>query len=59
VVRFVDLINDVSQRQVRLVLEWVTVGTPLKLKDFYLLCVRWNREIDFIASVLAFYKFVA
>jgi len=31
-------------------------GRSWKLSTF---CVRWNREIDFIASVLAFYKFVA
>jgi len=34
-------------------------GAPLKLKAFYLLYVGWNREIDFIASILAFCKFVA
>jgi len=35
-----------------------TLTHPLKPKAFQLLYVVWNREIDFNASVLAFYKVV-
>jgi len=51
-----SVVNLASRLVVNFYLSLITGGRALlKLKAFYFLYVGWNREIDFIASVLAIY----